>query len=489
MSTIERPKTGEVEERQSPSAISVEGKRLRGVIPYGVESRDMGGWTEVIEPGALRGAKLDDLVATVDHAGVPVGRYPTTLDLEDRSEALHWSVALPESRSDVREAVERGDLRAGSWRMVVAKDRWEDDVRHVEEIAELRDVSVVTSPAYPSAAVELRSTEPTIAADEPQENEMETETPIDAEERSSAGLEVETIDRVSDRPVEDRFYEEFKTVSIGEVRALSTTSASAIAPAEMSTMLFDKLRPSSIALQSGIRVISTDRESITWPQLTVDPTPAFYSEGGTITPGDPTFTTLTAEPAKIAHIVQCSNEVIDDSDPSIVEVITDNLTKVLGLKLDAAIFSGGTAVPGITGLENTASIQTGGTITSGGEALWDPIISAVGLLQAANVPEPYAIAAPPTVMTALALAKTTGESYEQLAAPRDLPPVYTSTQLSTYTYVYAPAELVLVRRQDATVEVDRSRLFNSDSSEIRGKLRADLLVPNPSAVVRLTTGS
>jgi HK97 family phage prohead protease len=153
----DRPKPGAIEQRQAPDT-TVDGKRLRGVIPYGVESRDMGGWTEIVEPTALRGAKLDDLVATVDHAGIPIGRYPTTLELEDRDDGAHWSVTLPESRSDVREAVERGDLRAGSWRMRVAEDRWDGDVRHVVRIAELRDVSVVTAPAYPAAVTEYRST-------------------------------------------------------------------------------------------------------------------------------------------------------------------------------------------------------------------------------------------------------------------------------------------------------------------------------------------
>jgi|GraSoiStandDraft_45_1057281.scaffolds.fasta_scaffold3001201_1 hypothetical protein len=38
-----RPKTGEVEERSS-EALRVEGRRVRGVVPYGVKSRDMGGW-------------------------------------------------------------------------------------------------------------------------------------------------------------------------------------------------------------------------------------------------------------------------------------------------------------------------------------------------------------------------------------------------------------------------------------------------------------
>src|SRR3954451_182639 len=201
---MNRPKPGSVEERTAPDA-TVDGPRLRGVIPYGVESREMpGGWREVIDPGALNGARLDDLVATVDHAGIPIGRYPTTLDLQDRDDGAHWAVQLPESRSDVREAVERGDLKAGSWRMVVARDSWDGDVRHVHAIAELRDVSVVTAPAYPTAATEYRSTDPATGQED---TTMATEAATTAEtatvettteERSApttGGLQVE--DRVS----------------------------------------------------------------------------------------------------------------------------------------------------------------------------------------------------------------------------------------------------------------------------------------------------
>src|SRR4051812_15972052 len=117
----DRPKPGQVEERTAPDLVAADGKKIRGRVPYGVESRDMGGWREVIEPGAFKATVFDDLVATVDHAGVPLGRHPTTLELEDRADGLHWSVDPPASRADVREAVERGDLKAGSWRMQVAK--------------------------------------------------------------------------------------------------------------------------------------------------------------------------------------------------------------------------------------------------------------------------------------------------------------------------------------------------------------------------------
>lgn len=173
-----RPEPGKVETRHTE--ITADGRKVRGVVPFGVESRDMGGWTEVIEPTALRAAKLDELIARVDHAGVPIGRFPGTLDVEERSDGLHWSVTPPESRQDLLEAIERGDLRAGSWQMVVGRDEWRGDTRHVHEISELRDVSVVSSPAYPSATVEYRAA-PNTTSKEDQVSEESTPS-VPAEE-------------------------------------------------------------------------------------------------------------------------------------------------------------------------------------------------------------------------------------------------------------------------------------------------------------------
>src|SRR4051794_2249914 len=118
------------------------------------------------------------------------------------------------------------------------------------------------------------------------------------------------------------------------------------------------------------------------------------------------------------------------------------------------------------------------------------------MLRAANVPGPYAIATHPNVLTGLELLKRETGSQEQLAAPVGLPPLYVSSQLATNetagtsndtmsAYVYAPSQVVVVDRQQAEVLLDRSRLFHQDQSEIRAKLRVDLLLPNPAAVVRV----
>ena len=118
----------------------------------------MGGWREKVSADAFCNCDFSELRATVDHTGVPLGRYPTTLEVEERADGLHWALDPPKSRADLVEAVERGDVRVGSWRMVVARDSWEGETRTVEEISRLLDVCVVGAdqPAYPSAAIELR---------------------------------------------------------------------------------------------------------------------------------------------------------------------------------------------------------------------------------------------------------------------------------------------------------------------------------------------
>ncbi|MEJ7894538.1 MAG: HK97 family phage prohead protease [Solirubrobacteraceae bacterium] len=284
MSTT-RPKPGEVEQRtmlEAPGP-TVDGRRLHGVIPYSVESRDLGGWREIIEPGALAGADLTDLIATVDHAGIPIGRFPTTLEVDDQADGLHWSVSLPESRADLREAVERGDLRAGSWRMVVKRDEYRGDLRHIHEIAELRDVSIVSSPAYPSAATEYRSSstsEPPATEEPTQEAAMQPESTTGGTAAPETTTETATIAapettstgslRVEDRSGPNRparglaeafreagFPGETATVDFGEFRAATFTGS------------VDTLAPGQ--LRSGVNLGADERYAWpVFPQTTVE---------------------------------------------------------------------------------------------------------------------------------------------------------------------------------------------------------------------------
>lgn len=316
---------------------------------------------------------------------------------------------------------------------------------------------------------------------------------------ATGGLRVE--DRAAEPPptVEARVIDALRSINKGEARSLSTTTASPVTPEEQGTFLWDKLRAASVMLAAGVRVIPTSREKVVWPRLTADVAPDWYAEEEQIAAGDPGFGTLEADPHKLAHRVELSNEVIDDSTPSITDVLNSHLATMLGLKLDASMLIGNPAAnaDSIRGLKYVASIQTISMGTNGAALTnYDPLIRAVGMLRDANVPGPYAVVMATRELTALELLKEATGSNLQLAAPADLPPIYTTTQLpvnetkgtasnASSAYVFAPAEIVLVRRADAQIELDRSRLFDKDMSEMRAKARADLVVPNPVAVVQV----
>jgi len=109
-------------------------------------------------------------------------------------------VSLPESRSDLREAIERGDLRAGSWRMIVKRDEYRGDVRHIHEIAELRDVSIVSAPAYPQALTEYRSTLEPPATGEPATS-LEAPMPPESTTGGTAAPEITATTVATPEPV------------------------------------------------------------------------------------------------------------------------------------------------------------------------------------------------------------------------------------------------------------------------------------------------
>jgi HK97 family phage major capsid protein len=201
-----------------------------------------------------------------------------------------------------------------------------------------------------------------------------------------------------------------------------------------------------------------------------------------------------------------SNEVLDDSDPPLATVLNDHLLKVLSLKLDAGILEGSGTPPEPTGFKNISGKQTLAAATNGPSPTFDNFADAIALLEAVNVPRERMriVVAPRNISTLRKSKASTAGTYlwgdVGNAEPATIfgVPVVASASLATNevqgtsgavansAYVYDIESVVLVWRSPIVVEIDRSRLFNSDQSELRAKLRADLISPNPTGVVRVT---
>lgn len=148
---------------------AVEGNKLVGhASVFDVVTTKTEGMPEVITRSAfddVLGRPDTDVVALVEHDPRWIlGRQSAgTLRLRADDEGLAFEVDLPNTSygNDVRELVSRGDYTGASFGFVPGESevlrRGELLVRAHTRIEHLRDVAVVTFPAYDGAAVALRN--------------------------------------------------------------------------------------------------------------------------------------------------------------------------------------------------------------------------------------------------------------------------------------------------------------------------------------------
>lgn len=133
-------------------------------------SDDLGGFTEYVARGAFKRAldKHPDVRALFNHdPNYVLGRTKSkTLDLREDPRGLHYYVTAPDVTyaRDLRTLMLRGDIDQSSFAFTVERDKWvEQDgkvTRTIQEIRDLYDVSVVTTPAYPEADASARTSSP-----------------------------------------------------------------------------------------------------------------------------------------------------------------------------------------------------------------------------------------------------------------------------------------------------------------------------------------
>jgi HK97 family phage prohead protease len=151
-------------------AIEVDGQPvITGISPvFNVPSDDLGGFREIILPGALDNVLEDaDVRGRYDHDLV-LGRAKNgTLKMDLRSDGLHYEIHINSDDADAMAAyarVKRGDVDGSSFMFSVAEkgDTWQKDgegniTRYVRDFAEFLDVGPVAYPAYPQSTAYTRS--------------------------------------------------------------------------------------------------------------------------------------------------------------------------------------------------------------------------------------------------------------------------------------------------------------------------------------------
>ena len=141
------------------------------VVGYGAvfnsESNDLGGFREYIAPGAFDGRLEDDVRFLINHdANLILARTTNgTLRLSVDEKGLRYEADLPNTSTarDLMELLKNGTISQSSFAFTVEEDSWEVkdgmNIRTIDKVSQLYDVSSVTYPAYndASSSVALRS--------------------------------------------------------------------------------------------------------------------------------------------------------------------------------------------------------------------------------------------------------------------------------------------------------------------------------------------
>ncbi len=150
--------------RMDPTTSQSDDLQISGTaVPFDKLSHPIEGergraFREKIEPGSLTWDDRTVLLVQHDQRGIPLARIGSgTMTMENGPDGVRFRATLPQSRSDVREALERGDLSGDvSIGFIVEDDRWlhgkTGSVRTVTS-GHVVELSIVSNGAYPDAAI------------------------------------------------------------------------------------------------------------------------------------------------------------------------------------------------------------------------------------------------------------------------------------------------------------------------------------------------
>lgn len=262
----------------------------------------------------------------------------------------------------------------------------------------------------------------------------------------------------------------------------------AISPEEWSSYVLDHLAHESVVLASGATRIDTSAKQVHVPRLTSDGGAGWFAELEEIDVGDPVGDDLVLTPHKCAAVTVLSNEVVADSNPSVLDAVGGAMTRAVALAADKALFVGGGTVSAPAGFVNH-----GGTVsplqTVAGSITYANVVRAGGSI-AAYGGRADSLYVNPSDYTTLQLA--VGGDDRPLIQPDASQGgaatiagfrVYPTPALGAGTALVAQAsQLVVALRSDASVDFSTDALFEKDATVARVVARVDGDVADPNGV-------
>ena len=190
---------------------------------FNSESKDLGGFTEMISPTAFEGViERSDVFAVLDHdrnkvlARSKMGKGSLELNIDQKGLQFRFESPNTTLGNDVLSMVKRGDLTDASFCFTVEDESWqkrEDGsyLRTINKIGDLFDVAICYNGAYPESYTEvalrsldkfkeeLRAAECVEEEDSDDVEETNDETTEETNDETSEKTNEETVDETPDK--------------------------------------------------------------------------------------------------------------------------------------------------------------------------------------------------------------------------------------------------------------------------------------------------
>jgi HK97 family phage major capsid protein/HK97 family phage prohead protease len=161
-----------------------------------------------------------------------------------------------------------------------------------------------------------------------------------------------------------------------DVLSTSPTNGSNLIPETLLAGEFiDALRPNLVIAGLGARMMQGLKGEIAIPALNAKTQVGFFGENSAASPeGAPTFRQVTMTPREMRQFVDISRKMMRQTDPSVEQVLRQDLLQQFAAKIDeVAIEGGGSNEPtGILGTNGIGSVALG---TNGGQITYSSLVN------------------------------------------------------------------------------------------------------------------
>jgi len=191
----------------------------------------------------------------------------------------------------------------------------------------------------------------------------------DAKDWSKAGFELEVskeLAKKQSRQPKGFFVPDFgwQTRTVSTAAGATFGAGSNIVPEDYRGDRFiDALISTSILGQVGATVLNGLSGNVAIPKISTSTAAAFIAEGGSVGNSEPDFAQVTMTPKLLANKVAVTRELMIQSDPSVEQLIRNNMVRIFAAKIDnVALKGGGSNEPtGILGTAGIGDVSSGGT--------------------------------------------------------------------------------------------------------------------------------